>query len=360
MTMIYALVLLGVLIFVHELGHFIFAKFLGVKVLKFSLGFGPKLIGKIHGETEYVISAVPLGGYVKMLGQEDMPVEGQEIPEAEKHRAFNFQPVWKRFVIVFAGPLFNLVFAAVVFFLIFLNGVPYLLPEVGEVTADSPAFKIGLMKGDTVREINGASIKRWDDMTTVIHNNPGKELSLKIARGTTTFSVVVTPQKKTVKDVFGKSQEVGLIGIAPSGKTALKQEGVIGALVLGVQRTWELSVLTLLFIVKLIQQIIPADTIGGPIMIFQMAGQQASQGASNYFTFMAVISINLGVLNILPIPLLDGGHLLFFGIEFVRRKPLSEKVLIVAQKVGLALLIALMVFALYNDILRLVTGKMLP
>lgn len=360
MTMIYALVLLGVLIFVHEFGHFVFAKLLGVKVLKFSLGFGPKVIGKTRGETEYVISAVPLGGYVKMLGQEDMPVEGQEIPEEEKHRAFNFQPVWKRFVIVLAGPLFNLFFAAVVFFLVFVNGVPYLLPDVGEVTADSPASKVGLMKGDIISDINGASITRWDDMTAIIHSSPGKELLVKIKRGATTFTVAITPQKKTVKDVFGKSREVGLIGITPSGKTALKQEGIVGALVLGVQRTWELSVLTLVFIVKLIQHIIPADTIGGPIMIFQMAGQQASQGASNYFTFMAVISINLGVLNILPIPLLDGGHLLFFGIEFIRRKPLSEKVLLVAQKVGLALLVALMVFALYNDILRLVTGKMLP
>ncbi len=356
MTVIYALLLLGVLIFVHELGHFIFAKMLGVKVLKFSLGFGPKVIGKTRGDTEYLISAVPLGGYVKMLGEEP----GEELDESEKRRAFNFQPVWKRFVIVFAGPLFNLIFAGIVFFFIFVNGVPYLLPEVGEVTADSPAAAAGLKKGDTIAEINGSPVRRWDDMTTVIHNSPGKELSLKIGRGTTFFVVAVTPQKKAIKDMFGKSREVGLIGIAPSGKTAVKQEGIGGALALSVRRTWELSALTFVFIVKLIQQIIPADTIGGPIMIFQMAGQQASQGASNYFTFMAIISINLGVLNILPIPLLDGGHLLFFGIEAIRRKPLNEKVLVVAQKVGLALLVALMVFALYNDILRLVTGKMLP
>ncbi len=356
MTVIYALLLLGVLIFVHELGHFIFAKMLKVKVLKFSLGFGPKVIGKTSGETEYMISAVPLGGYVKMLGEEP----GEDLAEADRQRAFNFQPVWKRFTIVLAGPLFNLIFAAIVFFFIFMSGVPYLLPEVGEVTADSPAAKIGLMKGDVVVEIGGSPIKRWDDMTTIIHNSPGKELRLKIRRGTDVFVVAATPQKKAVKDLFGKSHDVGLIGIAPSGKTAVKQEGVGSALVLSVQRTWELSELTFVFIAKLIQQVIPADTIGGPIMIFQMAGQQASQGASNYFMFMAIISINLGVLNILPIPLLDGGHLLFFGIEFIRRKPLNEKVMLMAQKVGLALLVALMVFALYNDILRLVTGKMLP
>lgn len=360
MTIIYALVLLGILIFVHEFGHFLFAKLLNVKVLKFSLGFGPTVVGRKFGETEYVISAIPLGGYVKMLGQSDMPEEQEEIPESEKARAFNFQAAWKRFSIVLAGPLFNLLFAALVFFFVFVNGVPYLLPQVGEVSADSPAFRAGLTKGDEIAEINGAAVRRWDDMTAVIHSSAGKELKIRIKRGASSFDIQITPQKKVVKDIFGQGKEVGLIGVAPSGKTAVEQEGIGGALTLAVSRTWELSVLTLMFIVKLIQNIIPADTIGGPIMIFQMAGQQASQGAMNYFTFMAIISINLGVLNVLPIPMLDGGHLLFIGVEFVRRKPLSDKVMLVAQRVGLAALVALMVFALYNDILRLITGKMLP
>jgi regulator of sigma E protease len=356
MTMIYALVLLGILIFVHELGHFLFAKMLGVKVLKFSLGFGPTVVGKTYGETEYVISAVPLGGYVKMLGEEP----GEELPETEKKRAFNFQPVWKRFTIVFAGPLFNLLFAAVVFFFIFVNGVPYLLPVVGDVTGDSPAYKMGLKKGDRIEEINGTPIKRWDDMTAMIHTSAGKPLKVKIGRGSSTFDIVITPEKKPVKDIFGQNREVGLIGVAPAGETGEERVNVPKSLVLAFERTWELSALTVVFIVKLIQHIIPAETIGGPIMIFQMAGKQASQGAMNYFTFMAVISINLGVLNILPIPLLDGGHLMFLGIECVRGKPLGEKVLMVAQRVGLALLVTLMVFALYNDVLRLITGKMLP
>jgi len=360
MTIIYALVLLGILIFVHEFGHFLFAKLLNVKVLKFSLGFGPTVVGRKYGETEYVISAIPLGGYVKMLGQSDMPEEQEEIPESEKARAFNFQPAWKRFSIVLAGPVFNLLFAALVFFFVFVNGVPYLLPQVGDVSADSPAFRAGLTKGDEIAEINGAAVRRWDDMTAVIHKSAGKELKIRIKRGASFFDIQITPQKKVVKDIFGQGKEVGLIGVAPSGKTAVEQEGIGGALTLAVSRTWELSVLTLMFIVKLIQNIIPADTIGGPIMIFQMAGQQASQGAMNYFTFMAIISINLGVLNVLPIPMLDGGHLLFIGVEFVRRKPLSDKVMLVAQRVGLAALVALMVFALYNDILRLITGKMLP
>lgn len=358
MTILSAVVLLGILIFVHELGHFLFAKLLGVKVLKFSLGFGPKVIGKTVGDTEYLISAVPLGGYVKMLGQEDTPSEAEEIPDEEKHRAYNFQPVWKRFFIVVSGPLFNLFFASFLFFLIFLSGVPYLLPEVGEVTTGSPAFKQGLAKGDVIAEINGAPVARWDDMTSIIHTSPGKELKVRIKRGTSVLDIAITPEKKVVKDLFGQDKEVGLIGITPSGKTAVKREGIAGAFSIGIKRTWEISVLTLVSMVKLIQRVIPADTIGGPILIFQMAGQQASQGAMSFFSFMAIISINLGVLNLLPIPILDGGHLMFLGIEAIRRKPVSDKVIMMAQRIGLALLITLMAFAFYNDIMRLITGKM--
>ena len=357
MMFVYAVVLLGILIFVHELGHFIFAKSLGIKVLKFSLGFGPKVIGKKYGDTEYLLSAFPLGGYVKMLGQSDTPEEEEEISEAEKHRAYNFQPIWKRFTVVFSGPFFNLCFAVLIFFLVFMNGVPYMLAEVGAITPDSPAARQGIMKGDRVIEVDGKRIIRWDEMTEIIHNQPGKELTVRIDRSGSPLTLMVRPEKKTIKNLFGEDKEVGLIGITPSGKTELKQEGIAGAFSLAVSRTWDISVLTLVSMVKLVQRIIPADTIGGPIMIFQMAGQQASHGAMSFFTFMAVISINLGVLNLLPIPVLDGGHILFMGIEAIRRKPLSEKVIIISQKVGLVLLLSLMAFAFYNDIVRLITGK---
>jgi len=450
MTFLSAVVLLGILIFVHELGHFLFAKLMGVKVLKFSLGFGPRLIGKTVGDTEYLISAVPLGGYVKMLGQSDVPEEEEEIPEAEKHRAYNFQPVWKRFLIIFSGPLFNLFFAAFVFVLIFLSGVPALYPDVGKITENSPAARAGLMTGDRVLDINGAPVKSWDeidssvdedtgrpvlfkvkragdileisvtpekktgktlfgeteevwdigisplmypvvgevmkgtpaekagikkgdriegiggtglktwqDMTSIIHENPGRELRFKIKRNEQGMEFLIIPEKKTIKTPEGE-KVIGLIGIGPSANDFIRKFGPVRALSLGLTRTWDVSVLTVVSIVKLIQRVIPAETIGGPIMIFQMAGQQASQGAMNFFTFMAVISINLGVLNLLPIPVLDGGHLMFLGLEAVRRKPLSEKVIMIAQRVGFAILIALMVFALYNDVLRLFTGKMFP
>ncbi|MDA8083888.1 MAG: RIP metalloprotease RseP [Nitrospiraceae bacterium] len=358
MTLVYALILLGILIFVHEFGHFILAKSVGVKVLKFSLGFGPRVIGKTYGETEYVLSALPLGGYVKMLGQSDVPEDEEEISEADKPRAYNFQPIWKRFSIVFFGPIFNLLFAVVVFFFIFLGGIPYLLPVVGEINPDSPALRHGMMKGDSIVEVNGSPILRWDDMTSVIHGSAGKEVRLKVKRDDTILDMTVTPEKKVVKDIFGQGKEVGLIGIAPSGKTAVEKAGVGGAMKNAVGRTWDISVLTVMSIVKLVQRVLPADTIGGPIMIFQMAGQQASHGPMSFFTFMAVISINLGILNLFPIPVLDGGHLLFLGIEAVRRKPLNEKVVLVAQKIGLVLLLSLMAFALYNDIGRLISGKM--
>jgi regulator of sigma E protease len=449
MIIIYAAVLLGVLIFVHEAGHFLLAKLLGVKVLKFSLGFGPKVLGRKFGETEYQISAVPLGGYVKMLGQSDTPQEEEAIPEHEKPRAYNFQPVWKRFFIVFSGPFFNLVFAAFVFVLIFMSGVPVPLPDIGNVEAKSPAAAAGLMtgdrvvqingrkveswqeiygtlkdnpgkpllfmvkrndrvveaavrpekkvdknifgeekedwsigieplvypevgevmkgsragesgllKGDRILEIEGTALKTWQDMTTLIHASPEKPLRFKIRRAGQMMDVTVTPKKETYKTPDGEEKAIGLIGIKPAGNDFIKKYGLAEAVSLGLKRTWDISELTVVSMVKLIQRVIPSNTIGGPIMIFQMAGEQASLGALNFFTFMAVISINLGVLNLLPIPILDGGHILFLGIEAVRRRPLSENVIMIAQRVGLVLLLSLMAFAFYNDIVRLLAGKL--
>jgi regulator of sigma E protease len=356
MAFLSAIILLGILIFVHELGHFLSAKLIGVRVLKFSLGFGPKLAGRKYGDTEYLISSIPLGGYVKMLGEEP----GEELKEEEKPFAYNCQPVCKRFVIVASGPIFNMVLAIVIFVFIFLNGLPILVPEIGSVVSHSPAEMTGLMKGDKIMEINGITINQWDEMTKVIHKNPGKPLSFRINRGGSTFNISITPERKKVKDIFGEEREIGLIGIKPSGSTFVKKEGIVSAVVHSIIRTWEISVLTVVSVVKLIQRVIPADTIGGPILIVQMAGEQASRGPLNFFIFMAIISINLGVLNLLPIPILDGGHILFLGIEAIRRKPLNEKVIGVAQRVGLAIILTIMAFALYNDIIRLVTGWQFP
>lgn len=356
MSILSAILLFGFLIFIHELGHFIFAKISGVTVLKFSLGFGPKVIGKKIGETEYLISAVPLGGYVKMLGEEPE----DEVENYEKERSYKNQPVIKRAAIVFAGPIFNLLTAVVIFFFIFMIGVPTLLPVVGEVMPEAPAAKAMLLKGDRILEIDGKPTEHWARMTEIIYRSANKPLTLKVQRNSGTVTIHITPESKRVKDIFGEEKEIGLIGVKPSGETTEIRENAPNAIKNAFLRTWEISELTIIGMIKLIQRIIPADTIGGPILIFQLAEKQAATGPLNFFTFAAVISINLGVLNLLPIPILDGGHLLFLGIESIRKKPMNERTIMIAQRIGLALIITLMAFAMYNDIFRLISGKPIP
>ena len=356
MSILSAILLFGFLIFIHELGHFIFAKISGVTVLKFSLGFGPKVIGKKIGETEYLISAVPLGGYVKMLGEEPE----DEVENYEKERSYKNQPVIKRAAIVFAGPIFNLLTAVVIFFFIFMIGVPTLLPVVGEVMPEAPAAKAMLLKGDRILEIDGKPTEHWARMTEIIYRSANKPLTLKVQRNSGMVTIHITPESKRVKDIFGEEKEIGLIGVKPSGETTKIKENLPNSIKNAFLRTWEISELTIIGMIKLIQRIIPADTIGGPILIFQLAEKQAATGPLNFFTFAAVISINLGVLNLLPIPILDGGHLLFLGIESIRKKPMNERTIMIAQRIGLALIITLMAFAMYNDIFRLISGKPIP
>lgn len=356
MTFLSAVLLIGFLIFIHELGHFIFAKLGGVKVLKFSLGFGPKLIGKKIGETEYQLSAIPLGGYVKMLGEEP----DDELDEAEKKRSYKNQPILKRAAIVVAGPCFNFLTAIVIFFFVFIFGVPVLMPIIGEVMDDSPAARAMLQKGDKILEINGKSVEKWTDMTDIIHGSANKPLSIKIQRDLNVITISAIPESKKIKDIFGEEKEIGLIGVKPSGEIFTVSEDVFTSAKNAVVRTWEVTSLTVIGIIKLIQRIIPADTIGGPIMIFSLAEKQAEAGALSFFTFAAIISINLAVLNLLPIPVLDGGHLLFMAIEAVRRKPLSEKTIMTAHRIGWIFLLSLMIFAVYNDIFRLISGKSFP
>ena len=224
----------------------------------------------------------------------------------------------------------------------------------------TPAEQAGLIEKDKIVRINDKEITQWDEMTEIIHNSPEKQLMLTIQRGEQSIEVAITPAKKSVKDLFGESKEVGLIGIKPSGNTVIRQLNVLTAFTESVVRTWEIAGLTIVSIVKLIQRVIPMDTIGGPILIVQMAGEQASRGVLSFFIFMAIININLGIINLLPIPILDGGHIVFLGIEALRKKPLSEKVISVSQKIGLALLLTLMTIVIYNDVLRLITGKQFP
>jgi regulator of sigma E protease len=344
-------VVLGILIFIHELGHFLVAKWAGVVVLRFSLGFGPKLLGFQRGETEYRLSAVPLGGYVKMLGEENE----EEVPPEQMERSFGNQSVAKRAAIVFAGPL-----STPAGFGDFHRHLRHLafIPDhrVGSITADSPAFRAGIQADDKVLEINGKPMANWDELSQAIQDEGKSPLTLKLQRGEQIFAVEVVPELRKLPNLFGESVERPVIGVTASGKTEVLKVNPLSAGYHSVMQTWNLTRLFFLTIIKLVQRVLPMDTLGGPILIAQMAGQQAQEGLLNLVYFLALISVNLAVLNLLPIPILDGGHLLFFAVEAVLRKPLSPRKIEYAQRVGLVLLIALMAIVFYNDIMRLMPG----
>lgn len=344
-----AIIVLGILVFVHELGHFLLSKGLGVGVLTFSLGFGPRLIGRKIGETQYQIAAFPLGGFVKLIGEN--PEE--EVKEEDRARSFSTQPIWKRLLIITAGPFFNFFLAVVLFFTVNLFGLPYFPSKVGGVTPGLPADKAGLKKGDVVLAIDGEQISKWDDLSRIIRSSKGKEITLKVKRDSEVIDLKVTPQASNTKNIFGEEVNIFMIGIVPAEEVLLEKVGPDVALGSALSQTWNGIRLTLIGVVKLIQRVVPAKTIGGPILIAQLAGEQARRGLLSLALFMAILSINLGVINLFPIPVLDGGHFLFLGLEAILRKPVSIKKMEIAQQIGLILIILLMIFAFYNDLLRL-------
>ena len=344
-------VVLGLLIFFHELGHFLAAKLFGIRVETFSFGFGPRLIGIKGKITDYRLSAIPLGGYVKMKG------EGldDQVPPEEQRYSFSHQALWKRMLIVFCGPLFNFLFALLVFFLVFFSrGQMVLTNEIGETKPNFPAYQAGLRAGDRIIEVAGKPVVSWKELPPLIRKHPNRPISILFERGQQRFRVEVTPVSSLVKNIFGEESREAVIGITPAGKFVSKDLGLLESIRDATIQTWNISEMTVLSIVKLIQRKVPLDTLGGPIMIAQMAGQQAQEGWVNLIFFAALLSINLGILNLLPIPILDGGHLLFFGLEGILRRPISIRKRELAQQVGMFILVLLMVFVFYNDILRII------
>jgi regulator of sigma E protease len=348
-----AVVVLGVLIVVHEFGHFIVAKRSGVGVLKFSVGFGPRLFGRVVNGTEYVLSAIPLGGYVKMVGEDPDATE-----PVDPRISFSHQPVWKRIAIVIAGPVFNLLLAFVVFSIVFaVYGVP--LPtdvaKVGGVMPDMPAARAGLQPGDLITAVDGKPIASWDELSSAIRSSEGRPVEMTLQRGDQQLTVAVTPESQPDRSRFGEViGQAYVIGIErDSSKVPVGPLAAIGE---GARYTavWVQTLVT--SVVMIFQGRIPAQDIGGPLLITQAAAQQAKAGLESLLMFMAVISINLGILNLLPIPILDGGHLLFFLVEGVMRRPLDIRHREIMQQVGLVILIGLMAFAFYNDILRVLGG----
>jgi regulator of sigma E protease len=449
-TVLAFVVALGVLIVVHEYGHYIVARLCGVKVLRFSVGFGRPLAIWRRGRdrTEWVIAAVPFGGYVKMLDER----EGS-VPPEEAHRAFNRQSVWRRFAIVVAGPLFNFAFAILVYAGLFMYGLPEARPVLGEPPAGTPAATAGLKSGDTVRAAQGEPIETWqelrwrtlqaalqrsplrlelqterghvrdatldlsrypadevetdalehiglrlyrpplepvigqvvsggpaeraglaagdrivragdsrigtwEDLVTVIRAHAARPLALLVEREGKTRSVELVPDSVAQGDA-----RVGRIGAAPSIPPAhaekmliRTQHGVPESFAKALAKTWDISVFSLKMLGRMLLGEVSWKHLSGPVTIADFAGQSAQAGWVSYLTFLALISISLGVLNLLPIPLLDGGHLMYYAIELVKGSPVSERAMELGQRVGLALLLVMMAFAFYNDLNRLLTG----
>ncbi|MBT4128979.1 MAG: RIP metalloprotease RseP [Nitrospina sp.] len=432
------LVGLAVLIFVHELGHFLAARKCGVIVEKFSIGFGKKLFGFTSRGTEFIVAAIPLGGYVKMKGEE----LGEETSE---EGSFSAAPPQHRLLIAFAGPAFNILFALAIYVFVYMIGVETIGPVIGTVKENSPALEAGLQTGDKIISVNNNPIRFWSQLQKKVYHSPGEKLDFQIERlNKGIINLEIIPTTEEIKNLFGDTEQVGLIGITPlantityikkesaaekaglqlndriiavqninifgwsdlrpaavdkpgelltfkiqrndteilipltptpktikgpdgndlkigeigigmSGLMVLEQYGLIGSVSRAIKETWEMTSLIAISVQKMLFGSIPADQIGGPILIFQIYGEQAEQGFNEFIRLTALLSINLGLINLLPIPILDGGHILFFLIEIIKGRPVTEKNRELAQQVGFFMLISLMVFAFYNDIMRVI------
>ena len=344
------IVVLGALIFVHELGHFLFAKRAGVRVERFSLGFGPPLWRKQWGETEYRLSAIPLGGYVKMYG-EIQGISEEEVDDPE--RSFVHQSVWTRIPIVVAGPLFNFLFAIVLIACLHIIGLPIEKSvQIGQVLPDSAAAVAGLQTGDVIVALGTQSIEQIHQLKTQILASEGRSLNLHVRRDQDTLLIPITPQK----DPASAEWRIG-VQLRP-GEIAIQRSNPVQAVWQGMAWTWRLTRMSFVGFGKILSGSIPAsEGLAGPIGIAREIGRAADYGWRNVVFFTAAISISLAILNLLPIPVLDGGHLLFFVIEIVNGGPLSLRKREIANQVGFFLLLSLMIFAFYNDIMKLFFHK---
>ena len=357
------LFVLTIVVFFHELGHFLVARWNGVKVLTFSLGFGPELAGfnDRHG-TRWKISAIPLGGYVKFFGDEsEASTPSSEslasMTAEERAGSFHHKKVGPRAAIVAAGPIANFLLAIVIFTCLFtFFGKPSTTARVDKVEAGSAADKTGFQAGDVVTAIDGKAIGSFSEMQRMVGTRAGEQLNFTIKRGESSLQLQGTPQQREVKDSFGNVHRLGVLGITRAtnpGDTVTERVDPATALVLGVKETWFVVERTLAYIGGIFTGREAADQVGGPIRIAQISGQVATIGVAALIHLAAVLSISIGLLNLFPVPLLDGGHLLFYAVEALRGRPLSERAQEMGFRIGLGLVLMLMVFATYNDILHL-------
>lgn len=352
-SIIYGIIALSLLILVHEFGHFLVARLANVKVLSFSLGFGKKLLSFTRGETEYALSAVPLGGYVKLLGESP----GEEVPEEEINRSYSHKSPIVKILIAFTGPFFNILFALVLFYFVFVSGYSVLSTKVGSVDKSYPAYEAGIREGDTIVSIDGQSITEWSDLMDTMAKTEVHPMKVTVRRGESLLDMTLTPKEIESKNIFGDTIKRKVIGVAASNDFIAKKETVLGAGTKAFYQTYNLTRITIIGIVKLIEGSISPKQIGGPLLILEVAGKQAKEGKKNLIYFIAIISINLAVINLLPIPVLDGGHILFHVIEIVIRRRVSQKFVEISQKVGMGVLVAIMSLAFFNDIMRMFFGK---
>jgi regulator of sigma E protease len=360
------LFVLTIVVFFHELGHFLVARLCGIKVLVFSIGFGPEIVGFYdrYG-TRWKISAVPLGGYVKFFGDENAAsVPDHEaaagMSEAEKKVSFIHKPVGPRAAVVVAGPAANFILAIVIFAGVFMTvGKQTTSARVDTVQPASAAQAAGFMPGDLVVAIDGTKIDSFSDMQRIVSVSAGETLNIEVERGGVHVTLKATPQLRELKDNFGNKHRLGVLGISRSmapGDIKTQKMGPLQAVAEGARETWFVVDRTLSYIGGVFTGREAADQLGGPIRIAQVSGEVASIGFVALIHLTAVLSISIGLLNLFPIPLLDGGHLLFYAIEAIRGRPLSERAQEVGFRIGLAIVVMLMIFATFNDILRLATS----
>jgi regulator of sigma E protease len=357
------LFVLTIVVFFHELGHFLVARWCGIRVLTFSLGFGPELAGfNDRYGTRWKISAVPLGGYVKFFGDENAAsapdhAAAAAMSESEKKDSFIGQKVGSRAAVVAAGPIANFILAIVIFAGLFtFLGKPSTSARVDKVEAGSAAAAAGFQIGDIVTTIDGTAIDSFSDMQRIVGTSAGEKLTFTVKRGNSTVQLQGTPELREVKDPFGNAHKLGVLGITRSmlpGDVTTERVDPATAVWLGVKETWFVIDRTLAYIGGVFTGREAADQVGGPLRIAQISGQVATIGLAALVHLAAVLSISIGLLNLFPVPLLDGGHLLFYAVEAVRGRPLSERAQEMGFRIGLGLVLMLMVFATYNDILHL-------
>jgi regulator of sigma E protease len=360
------LFVLTIVVFFHELGHFLMARLCGIKVLVFSIGFGPEIAGfNDRYGTRWKISAVPLGGYVKFFGDDNAAsvpdqAAAASMSDADRKDSFMFQPVRSRAAVVAAGPVANFVLAIAIFAAIFMTvGKQTTSARVDTVQPASAAEAAGFKPGDLVTAINGEKIDSFSDMQRIVSISAGETLSIDVDRGGAPINLKATPQLKELKDNFGNIHRLGVLGISRSmspGDIKTEKAGPLRAIAMGAQETWFVVDRTLAYIGGVFVGREAADQLGGPIRIAQVSGQVATAGFTALIHLTAVLSVSIGLLNLFPIPLLDGGHLLFYAIETIRGRPLSERAQEVGFRIGLAVVVMLMIFATFNDILRLATS----